>query len=136
MVQKENQNVIQGFSSHLLNKGRKPSTIKRYIYDVESFIQWLHLSKRFNENNIWESLHKRDFEAFFNYLKADLRYSDKTIHRIYVVLNRLYEYLDLPSPIEAIIHIDPPDRALRNEDFVSPQEGKVLLQSFLHEATL
>ncbi|HDX9614896.1 TPA: phage integrase N-terminal SAM-like domain-containing protein, partial [Bacillus toyonensis] len=104
-------------------KGRKPSTIKRYIYDVESFIQWLHQSKKITENNIFESLHKKDFEAFFKYLREDRQYSDKTIHRIYIVLNRVYEYLDLPSPIEGVIHIDPPNRALRREDFVSFQEG-------------
>ncbi|EOO70517.1 phage integrase [Bacillus cereus VD021] len=122
----EIQDTIQGFSSYLLSKGRKPSTIKRYIYDVESFIQWLHQSKKNNENNIFESLHKKDFEAFFKYLKEDRQYSDKTIHRIYIVLNRLYEYLDLPSPIEGVIQIDPPDRTLRKEDFVSFQEGKRL----------
>ncbi|OTY11375.1 tyrosine-type recombinase/integrase [Bacillus thuringiensis] len=120
------QDTIQGFSSYLLSKGRKPSTIKRYMYDVESFIQWLHLSKRFNANDIWESLHKKDFEAFFTYLKDDRKYSNKTIHRIYIVLNRLYEYLDLPSPIEGVIQIEPPDRALRKEDFVSFLEEKRL----------
>ncbi|MEC2389815.1 integrase [Bacillus thuringiensis serovar malayensis] len=122
----EIQDTIQGFSSYLLSKGRKPSTIKRYIYDVESFIQWLHLSKGFNKNNVWESLHKKDFEVFFTYLKDERKYSDKTIHRIYIVLNRLYEYLDLPSPIEGVIQIDPPDRALRKEDFISLQEGERL----------
>ncbi|HFK1685133.1 TPA: tyrosine-type recombinase/integrase [Bacillus tropicus] len=121
-----NQDIIQGFSSYLLSKGRKPSTIKRYIYDVESFIQWLHQSKKFRESNTFECLHKKDFEAFFKYLKADRQYSDKTVHRIYIVLNRLYEYLDLPSPIEGVIQIDPPDRALRKEDFVSFQEERRL----------
>ncbi|MGN4932160.1 tyrosine-type recombinase/integrase [Bacillus cereus group sp. MYBK14-1] len=128
MTTKETRTTIEGFSSYLSNKGRKPSTIKRYIYDVESFIQWLHLSKRDDEYNIWVSLHKKDFESFFNYLKADRQYSDKTIHRIYIVLNRLYKYLDLPSPIESIIHIDQPNRALRREDFISLQEEKHLKQ--------
>ncbi|NWK72584.1 phage integrase N-terminal SAM-like domain-containing protein [Bacillus paramycoides] len=126
MLTEETQDTIQNFSSYLAIKGRKPSTIKRYIYDLNSFIQWLHLSKRFNENNIWESLHKKDFEAFFKYLKEDRQYSDKTIHRIYIVLNRLYDYLDLPSPIESVIHIDPPDRKLREEDFISFKEEKRL----------
>ncbi|QWG92786.1 tyrosine-type recombinase/integrase [Bacillus mycoides] len=119
MIAKEIQNTIEGFSSYLSNKGRKASTIKRYIYDVESFIQWLHQSKKFTENNIFESLHKKDFESFFKYLKENRQYSDKTIHRIYIVLNRLYEYFDLSSPIEGVIQIDPPDRTLRREDFVS-----------------
>lgn len=121
-----NQDIMQGFSSYLLSKGRKPSTIKRYIYDVESFIQWLHQSKKFSENNTFECLYKKIFEAFFKYLKEYRQYSDKTVHRIYIVLNRFYEYLDLPSPIEGVIQIDPPNRALRKEDFVSFQEERRL----------
>ncbi|PFJ11278.1 hypothetical protein COD67_00945 [Bacillus cereus] len=84
MITKETQSIIEGFSSYLSNKGRKASTIKRYIYDVESFSQWLHQSKKFTNDNIWESLQKKDFESFFNYLKADRQYSDKTLYRIYV----------------------------------------------------
>ncbi|PFS07049.1 integrase, partial [Bacillus cereus] len=76
----------------------------------------------------WESLCKKDFEAFFMYLIDKRQYSDKTVHRIYIVLNKLYEYLDLPSPIESVIHISPPNRALRTEDFISLQEEKRLKQ--------
>ncbi len=38
----------------------------------------------------------------------------------------MYEYLDLPSPIEGVIQIEAPDRTLRKEDFVSFQEGERL----------
>ncbi|MEC2531443.1 site-specific integrase, partial [Bacillus cereus] len=129
-ITRKNQDTIQGFSSYLLNKGRKPSTIKRYIYDVESCIQWLHQSGRFSDSEEmnWESLYKKDFEAFFNYLIEERQYSDKTVHRIYIVRNRLYEYLDLPRPIEGVVHIAPPDRALRTEDFISIQEEERLKQ--------
>ncbi|PNK24715.1 integrase [Bacillus thuringiensis] len=126
MTTKETKNTIEDFSSYLLNKGRKPSTIKRYIYDVESFIQWMHQSKGFTNDTIWEALEKKDFESFFKHLKADRQYSDKTVHRIYIVLNRLYEYLDLPSPVEGGIHINSPNRSLRREDFVSLQEERRL----------
>ncbi|WP_033666333.1 tyrosine-type recombinase/integrase [Bacillus toyonensis] len=127
-ITRKNQDTIQGFSSYLLNKGRKPSTIKRYIYDVESCIHWMQQSGRFSDSDEmnWESLYKKDFEAFFNYLIEERQYSDKTVHRIYIALNRLYEYLDLPSPIESVIHIAPTDRALRTEDFISPQEERRL----------
>lgn len=124
----EIQDTIQGFSTYLLNKRRKPSTIKRYIYDVESFIQWLHLSKRFNDNNVWESLHKKDFEDFFTYLIEERHYSDKTVHRIYIVLNRLYKYLNLPGHLDNVIHIAQPDRTLREEDFINFQEEVRLKQ--------
>ncbi|PGE16337.1 integrase [Bacillus toyonensis] len=127
-VTRKNQDTIQGFSSYLLNKGRKPSTIKRYIYDVESYIQWLHQSERSSDEISWDSLYKRDFEAFFTYLIEERHYADKTVHRIYIVLNRLYEYLDLPSPIEGVVHIAQPDRALRTEDFINLQEEERLKQ--------
>ncbi|WP_142346769.1 tyrosine-type recombinase/integrase [Bacillus toyonensis] len=127
-VTRKKQDTIQGFSSYLLNKGRKPSTIKRYIYDVESCIQWLHQSERFSDEISWDSLYKKDFEAFFTYLIEERHYSDKTVHRIYIVLNRLYEYLDLPSPIEGVVHIAQPDRALRTEDFINLQEEERLKQ--------
>ncbi|MEK4646233.1 tyrosine-type recombinase/integrase [Bacillus sp. PK30] len=126
MTTKETQNTIQGFSSYLLNKGRKSSTIKRYIYDVETCIQWLHQSERSSDEISWDSLYKKDFEAFFKYLIEERQYADKTVHRIYIALNRLYEYLDLPSPIEGVVHIDQPDRALRTEDFISLQEEERL----------
>lgn len=126
VLMQEFQDTIQGFSSYLLSKGRKPSTIKRYIYDVESCIQWLHQSERFSDEISWDSLYKKDFEAFFKYLIEERQYADKTVHRIYIVLNRLYEYLDLPSPIEGVVHIAQPDRGLRTEDFISLQEEERL----------
>nr|WP_306008541.1 hypothetical protein [Bacillus sp. MMSF_3353] len=42
---KELQDTVQHFTSFLLDKGRKPSTIKRYAYDIENFGQWLQKSK-------------------------------------------------------------------------------------------
>lgn len=95
---------------------------------MESCIQWLQQSGRFSDSDEmnWESLYKKDFEAFFNYLIEERQYSDKTVHRIYIALNRLYEYLDLPSPIESVIHIASPNRALRTEDFISTQEEQRL----------
>ncbi|SCB71526.1 tyrosine-type recombinase/integrase [Bacillus mycoides] len=118
--------TTQHFTDYLLQKGRKPSTIKRYTYDVEHFLSWLENTDRTIDEDIWESLNKRDFKDFFHYLKEERHYSDKTIHRIYIALNRLYESLDLPSPIESVIQIDQPDRSLRDKDFISSKEEKRL----------
>lgn len=41
----EFHDTIQAFSIFLLNKGRKPSTIKRYVYDIEDFGHWLEKNK-------------------------------------------------------------------------------------------
>ncbi|MBE7106115.1 site-specific integrase [Bacillus cereus] len=120
------EKTTQHFTDYLLQKGRKPSTIKRYTYDVGHFLSWLENTDRIIDEDIWESLNKRDYKVFFHYLKEERHYSDKTIHRIYIALNRLYESLDLPSPIESVIQIDQPDRSLRDKDFISSKEEKRL----------
>ncbi|MDA2418078.1 phage integrase N-terminal SAM-like domain-containing protein [Bacillus cereus] len=126
MPTKEFQDTVQHFSSFLLDKGRKPSTIKRYAYDIEDFGQWLKESKRHPLHNIWTTLNTEDYEEYFNVLKKQRNYSDKTIHRVYIVLSRLYQYLALPNPMEDMNLIVQPNRALRDEDFISKTEEKRL----------
>ncbi|PRD06986.1 integrase [Bacillus sp. MYb56] len=120
------EKTIQHFTDYLLQKGRKTSTIKRYTYDIKHFLSWLKTTDRTIDEDIWKSLNKRNFKDFFHYLKEERHYSDKTIHRIYNALNRLYESLDLPSPIEGVIQINQPDRSLRDKDFISSKEEKRL----------
>ncbi|MEH7052532.1 tyrosine-type recombinase/integrase [Bacillus pseudomycoides] len=126
MPTKEFQDTVQHFSSFLLNKGRKPSTIKRYVYDIEDFGHWLQKSKKLPTCNIWRILDKKDYEAYFYDLKKKRQYSDKTMHRVYIVLNRLYQYLKLPNPLEGMQLSIQPNRALRDEDFITKEEEKTL----------
>ncbi|PGC22798.1 integrase [Bacillus pseudomycoides] len=126
MPTKEFQDTVQHFSSFLLNKGRKPSTIKRYVYDIEDFGHWLQKSKKLPTRNIWTTLGTKDYEAYFYDLKRQRQYSEKTMHRVYIVLNRLYQYLQLPNPLEEIQLSIQPNRALRDEDFITKEEEKTL----------
>ncbi|PEK69887.1 integrase [Bacillus pseudomycoides] len=126
MPTKEFQDTVQHFSSFLLNKGRKPSTIKRYVYDIEDFGHWLQKSKKLPTRNIWTTLGTKEYEAYFYDLKQQRQYSDKTMHRVYIVLNRLYQYLQRPNPLEEMKFSIQPDRALRDEDFISEEEEKRL----------
>ncbi|WP_017154555.1 tyrosine-type recombinase/integrase [Bacillus bingmayongensis] len=122
----EFQDTVQHFASFLLNKGRKPSTIKRYVYDIEDFGHWLQKSKKPPLHNIWTTLGTEDYEAYFYDLKQQRQYSDKTMHRVYIVLNRLYQYLQLPNPLDEMQLSIQPNRALRDEDFISKEEEKRL----------
>ncbi|WP_410985702.1 tyrosine-type recombinase/integrase [Bacillus cereus] len=126
MPTKEFQDTVQHFASFLLNKGRKPSTIKRYVYDIEDFGHWLQKFKKLPQHNIWTKLDTEDYEAYFYDLKQQRKYSDKTMHRIYIVLNRLYQYLQLPNPLDEMQLSIQPSRALRDEDFISKEEEKTL----------
>lgn len=123
----EFQQTIQSFSAYLTSKGRKQSTIKRYVYDIEDFLSWLKQNQNVSSNNIWPSLHTKDYENYFFDLKTKRSYSEKTMHRVFIVLNRLYQFLqlsapELPNPLKDMDLVIQPDRALRNEDFISNQE--------------
>ncbi|HDR8449207.1 tyrosine-type recombinase/integrase [Bacillus cereus] len=126
MNQQEFEDTLQQFAFFLSSRGRKPSTIKRYVYDIEDFGRWLQASNRFQEESIWRNLDKRDFESYFQELQYTRKYSEKTIHRIAVVLKKLYQFLDIPSPIVEMQGITPPNRALRKEDFITTEEEKKL----------
>ncbi|OQR53253.1 site-specific integrase [Bacillus sp. CDB3] len=126
MNKKEFEDTLQNFSFFLSSRGRKSSTIKRYIYDIEDFGRWLQASNRFQEESIWKTLNKEDFESYFQELIYKRKYGEKTIHRIAVVLKKLYQFLDIPSPIVEMQRITPPNRALRKEDFITKEEEKKL----------
>jgi site-specific recombinase XerD len=123
----ELQDTIQAFAAYLTSKGRKQSTIKRYIYDLEDFIGWLKKHKHVSSNNIWSSLQTKDYENYFFDLKENRNYSEKTMHRVFIVLNRMYQFLqlsnsDLSNPLKDMKLVIQPDRALRDEDFISEKE--------------
>ncbi|MEI4828919.1 tyrosine-type recombinase/integrase [Bacillus sp. FJAT-53711] len=126
MTTKELDDTVQAFSAYLINKGRKPSTIKRYVYDIEDFVHWLQKNKKISSNNIWRTLCTKDYEDYFSDLKMKRHYSEKTMHRVLIVLNRLYYFLNLPSPLKDMELVIQPDRALRDEDFISTQEEQRL----------
>ncbi|EEL80963.1 Phage integrase [Bacillus cereus AH1271] len=122
----EFHDTIQAFSIFLLNKGRKPSTIKRYVYDIEDFGHWLEKNKKLPSSNIWATLCTKDYEDYFSDLKKNRHYSEKTMHRVFIVLNRMHHFLNIPNPLKNMEISIQPDRTLRNEDFISSDEEKRL----------
>lgn len=121
----EFHDTIQAFSIFLLNKGRKTSTIKRYVYDIEDFGHWLEKNKKLPSSNIWATLCTKDYEDYFSDLKTNRNYSEKTMHRVFIVLNRMNHFLNIPNPLKNMEISIQPDRALRNEDFISSNEEKI-----------
>jgi len=132
--------TIRTFAAYLTSKGRKQSTIKRYMYDIEDFIHWLEKNEKASSNNIWASLCTKDYENYFFELKTIRHYSEKTIHRVFIVLNRLYQFFQLSNPgminpLKEMEMVIQPDRALRTSDFITEQEEhrlKKILSSLEH----
>ncbi len=46
------------------------------------------------------------------------------MHRVFIVLNRMHHFLNIPNPLKNMEISIQPDRTLRNEDFISPDEEK------------
>lgn len=121
------KDVILQFASHLNSKGRKESTIKRYCYDLEDCFRYF----RKKEVNL-DSLAIHHFNEYFQNLITDRNYNEKTMHRIYVVLNQFYKFLQLnDSTFQNIIpftnYFAGPSRALSPDDFITEHEEKKLL---------
>ncbi|MEY8351605.1 tyrosine-type recombinase/integrase [Bacillus cereus] len=131
MATTELHDTVQAFSAFLLNQGRKPSTIKRYVYDIEDFGHWLEKNKKLSSSNIWDTLCTKDYEDYFSDLKNKRHYSEKTMHRVFIVLNRLYQFLNLPNPLKDMKIAIQPNRALRDEDFISKDDEKRLKHTLI-----
>ncbi|MEH6939230.1 phage integrase N-terminal SAM-like domain-containing protein, partial [Bacillus sp. JJ664] len=92
-LKQNSKDVILQFASHLNSKGRKESTIKRYCYDLEDCFRY------FRKKEIGlDTLTISHFNEYFQYLITDRNYNEKTMHRIYVVLNQFYKFLQINDP--------------------------------------
>lgn len=69
------------------------------------------------------TLYKRLRRLLFR-LKKNRHYSEKTMHRVFIVLNRMHHFLNIPNPLKNMEISIQPDRTLRNEDFISSDEEK------------
>ncbi|PEB54540.1 integrase [Bacillus sp. AFS098217] len=122
----EFQETLEAFSTFLMVKGRKPSTIQRYVYDIQDFGRWLQDNKKFSAINTWENLSLKDYQAFFWELEHNRKYSPKTQHRIWVVLKKFHKFLNIESPLEDMEFTLNPDRSLKDDDFISSAEEQRL----------
>jgi site-specific recombinase XerD len=114
-------------------KGRQPSTIKRYVYDLNDFSQWIHVTKGSVSEEIWLKLSEEDVSSYYHFLLNEREYSVRTMKRIATVLRQLRRFYD-----EEGISLTVPDvsfkeahnvQNLSEEDVISENELKSLLKS-------
>lgn len=120
------------YLSHLESKGRQLSTLKRYSYDLEDFFKWKKARDgkelSFEE---WRQLDMKEYHLYFDVLKNEKRYSDRTLHRIFTVLRRMAIYYNSINKNATIPEInvkliDAQGKKLTKYDFVSEEEFKRL----------
>lgn len=124
---------IERYVTHLQLKGRQPSTIRRYLYDINDFYDWIVLHR--NNNNIdWKTISQEEIKQFFHELKAKRKYSIRTMRRIHSVLSQLARYQKSlgSNELQPIFHITAPtltDEMLCNREWITKFEKNTLLKS-------
>lgn len=131
-IESQLQIILNKYIDYLILNERKPSTIKRYKYDILGCFHYLFTEKEEFQFNLWESFTPEDFDAYFTSLSTELNYSDKTIHRIYVAVNKFIAFLILidelkVNPLRSIHFSEQPDRKLLSDHFISTSEQEKLI---------
>ncbi|ARK30914.1 tyrosine-type recombinase/integrase [Halalkalibacter krulwichiae] len=125
---------IEYYIAELRQRGRKPSTIKRYLYDLNDFSFWLHKKRATTDSIDWKTITKEELELFFSELVEKRNYHIRTVRRIHSVLRQLHRYQKSHhqtelAPIELI---DPPElvaETLEPSDWITKKEEQQLLKT-------
>ncbi|MBK5491214.1 site-specific integrase [Bacillus sp. TH17] len=125
------EETLEAFSNYLIEKGRKHSTIQRYSYDIKDFFKWLEVNEILFHIKSWNELSPKDYQGYFSELESKRKYSEKTRHRIWVVLKKLNMFLGIDSPLDAFHLSLIPDQSLSDKDFITATEEKHLKQTIL-----
>ena len=125
------EETLAAFSAYLTEKGRKQSTIKRYAYNIKDFYKWLRANEKLLDIKSWSELFEADYQMYFSELEDKRKYSQKTRHRIWVVLKKLHMFLDIVSPLDGINRSLIPDLSLNDNNFITEMEEKLLKQTVL-----
>ena len=125
------EKTLEAFSNYLTEKGRKHSTIQRYSYDIKDFFKWLEINEILFHIKSWGELSPEDYQAYFSELEGNRKYSEKTRHRIWVVLRKLNMFLGIDNPLDEFDLSLIPDQSLNDKDFITESEENHLKQTIL-----
>ncbi|WP_260288486.1 tyrosine-type recombinase/integrase [Peribacillus aracenensis] len=120
--------VVGDFLMELTNEGLKVSSVKRYSADLRQFFTWIEDNKIQSNLESIQNLSITDLAQYMDYISS-LNYSDDTVRRLRVVLNRFFTYLGINMSINQIHPSGPNKRDLTETDFVTKQEMNKLLSS-------
>ncbi|PDY14195.1 integrase [Bacillus pseudomycoides] len=90
---------IDGFLNYMQRNGRKQSTIKRYRYELTSFIKWTLKQHELN-NKPLENFNANDIQLYLNYAKWKNSCSKATLKQKSVIVRNYLRYHNAPFPIE------------------------------------
>lgn len=132
---------IREYLDQLSLKGRRDSTIKRYLYDLYDFSKWIGQARQTSQPIDWKTITKEELEFFFEELSNGRYYNVRTIRRIHSVLRQVAQYQKSlgSSELRSMEEIEPPELTtgpLSQTEWLSNKEINVLLRSVFSETGL
>jgi site-specific recombinase XerD len=123
---------VEEYLDSLHEKGRKPTTIKRYRYDLLDFLHWYEQNGSTLTYQRWASLTDLDITDFFDELIQQRSYKIRTTRRIYSVLQQLARFYIKKGQLQthAILHYSQPElilTPLKRSEWLSEKEADRLL---------
>ncbi|WP_257351456.1 tyrosine-type recombinase/integrase [Pseudalkalibacillus decolorationis] len=139
METKDKPRLAFDFIYFLEKKGKRPSTIKRYRYDLEDFLAWIRVNELSYED---DTVFRYTFiQSYFDFLSYERNYSFRTLKRVYSVLNQYHGYLKNHRVISenplVQITIDAFNKDSFSEDmFITENEQNQLIETIQSEKDL
>ncbi|MCF6137196.1 tyrosine-type recombinase/integrase [Pseudalkalibacillus berkeleyi] len=118
------------FLTDLEFRGKQPSTVKRYKYDLEDYLAWIRVNELGYDD---QQVYTTDFiQTYFDFLITERSYSYRTLKRVYSVLKQYHLFLYsqrkcLTNPMNGIEIDNILDDSFTEEMFLSKQERETLL---------
>ncbi|UOE92762.1 tyrosine-type recombinase/integrase [Alkalihalobacillus sp. LMS39] len=124
---------FESYLTSLQEKGRRPSTLRRYFYDLEDFYRWCQMTLSISSEKV-TTITTKDLQLFFTYLEEERNYDTKTIKRFGTVLKQFYMYLVeakviTTNPFIGVVYNKESDNHLKASDIISELEQQKLLAS-------
>ncbi|PHG57828.1 tyrosine-type recombinase/integrase [Bacillus toyonensis] len=112
------------FLADLLNRGRKPSTVKQYRYDLTLFISWLQKQLKLPPGDIFCSFDVNTLECYLKSLRKERGASISNVKRVRGILINFLQFHGAADSLKS--DIAPPK--LTSKYFASDEEIEKLLR--------
>ncbi|PGC53806.1 tyrosine-type recombinase/integrase [Bacillus pseudomycoides] len=111
------------FLTDLLKRGRKPSTVKQYRYDLTLFVSWIQKRLKSPPKDVFRSFDINVLERYLKSLKKERGASISNVKRVRGILINFLQFHGAANSLKS--HVAPPK--LTSKHFASDEEIEKLL---------
>ncbi len=131
MENNETPQAAIDFILDLEKRGRRPSTVKRYQYDLEDYLAWIRVNEMSYHDR--ETFTELFVQTYFDFLITERSYSFRTLKRVYSVLNQYHRFLIhkkiiSDNPLSSIELLNDKEDSFTEDMFITDEELGSLLE--------